>query len=67
MCYKFQAPRVSTEGFVFAAQEQALGMRWLRAKIQGEDVDPNCRVRGKVVESIGHLTSGCGGLAQQGV
>ena len=27
--------------FVFAAQEKALRTRWLRAKIEGEDVDPN--------------------------
>ena len=55
----------STEGFVFAAQEQALRTRWLRAKIEGEDVDPNCRVCRNVVESVGHLASGCGGLAQR--
>ena len=31
----------------------------------GEDVDPNCRVCGKEVQLVGHLASGCGGLAQQ--
>ena len=44
-------------------------MEGARAKIEGEgvgeDVDPNCRVCGKVVQLVGHLASGCGGLAQQ--
>ena len=55
----------SSEGFVFAAQEQALRTRWLRSKIEGEKVDPNCRVCGETVESVGHLASACGKLAQR--
>ena len=55
----------SMEAFVFAAQEQALNTRFFRAKITGEDVSPMCRVCGKTVESVGHLASGCGGLAQR--
>ena len=54
-----------TEGFVFAAQEQALRTRFFRATIQKETVDPKCRVCGKEVESVGHLASGCSGLAQK--
>ena len=54
-----------TEGFVFAAQEQALRTRFFRATIQKEAVDPKCRVCGKEVESVGHLASGCSGLAQK--
>ena len=54
-----------TKGFVFAAQEQALRTRFFRWAIQKEEVDPNCRVCGKTVESVGHLASGCSGLAQR--
>ena len=53
------------EGYVCAAQEQALRTRFFRASIQGEKVDPKCRVCGKEVESVGHLASGCSGLAQR--
>ena len=55
----------SMEAFEFSAQEQALHTRFFRAKITGEDVSPMCRVCGKTVESVGHLASGCGGLAQR--
>jgi len=55
----------TVEGFVMAAQEQALRTRFFRSKIQGEDVDPRCRVCFKEVESVAHLASGCGGLAQR--
>ena len=51
----------STEAYLFAAQEQALRTRFLRATIEGEDVDLLCRVCGEAVESVGHLASGCGG------
>ena len=37
----------ATEGYVMAAQEQALRTRWVKAKIDGEaDVDPICRLCG---------------------
>ena len=52
----------STEAFIFAAQEQALRTRLFRRKIVGEDVVAECRVYGKVGESVGHLASGCSGL-----
>lgn len=54
-----------TEGFVCAAQEQALRTRFFRATIQKEAIDPMCRVCGKEVESVGHLASGCSVLAQK--
>jgi hypothetical protein len=54
----------STEAYVFAAQEQALRTRFVRAKIDGEDVDSMCRVCGKEIETVPHLASACGGLAQ---
>ena len=55
-----------TEGYVFAAYEQALWPRFFRATIERGDVDPKCRVCGKEVESVGHLTSGYSWLAQRG-
>ena len=53
----------SKEAFVVAAQEQVLRTRFRRATIENEAVDPSCRVCGKQVESVGHLASGCSGLA----
>ena len=53
----------STEGFLFAAQEQALATNWLKARF-GEGVDASCRKCGKHIETVVHLVSGCGELAQ---
>ena len=53
------------EAYLFAAQEQALRTRFFRKTIEHEDVDHLCRVCGKQVESVSHLASGCGGLAQK--
>ena len=36
------------------------GFFW--AMIEKENVDPKCRVCGKAVEFVGHVTSGCTGL-----
>ena len=47
-----------TEGYVFAAQEQALRTSFFRATIEREDIDPKCRACCKVVESVGHVASG---------
>ena len=55
----------STEAYLFAAQEQALRTRFKRNKIEKEDIDPLCRVCRKQVESVAHLASACGGLAQK--
>ena len=54
----------SVEGFMFAAQEQALRTRWLRANIEKEDISQNCRVCGKQMETIVHLVAGCEVLAK---
>lgn len=54
----------STEAFVFAAQEQALKTRLAEAK-WGGGVSPLCRVCGVQAESVWHVTSGCGVLAQK--
>ena len=56
----------ATEGYVMAAQEQALRTRWVKAKIDGEaDVDPMCRLCGKIEETVTHLVGGCGVLAKK--
>ena len=57
----------SIEAFIFAAQEQALRTRLLRRTIvrMPNDVVAECRVCGKVGESVAHLASGCSVLAQK--
>ena len=55
----------STEAFVFAAQEQALGTRWLRNKVYGEEVSAQCRVCGLKEETVMHLAGACGELAKK--
>ena len=56
----------ATEGYVMAAQEQALRTRWVKAMIDGEaDVDPMCRLCGVRWETVTHLVSGCGELAKK--
>ena len=45
----------SREGFLFAAQEQALHTNWLQAKINGEGLSAMCRRCGKQVETVAHL------------
>ena len=54
----------STEGFLFAAQEQALETNWLKARILGDGADPKCRLCKQHIETVAHLASGCGKLAQ---
>ena len=54
-----------TEGFIFAAQEQALPTNFLKAKITGESEDESCRVCKKELETVTHLVSSCGVLAQR--
>ena len=53
------------EGYVFAAQEQAIRTRWARATIDREEVDPTCRVCGKEAETVSHIVSACGELAKK--
>ena len=54
----------SMEGFIMAAQEQALRTQWFRAKIQKEDVSPKCRLCGIEDETVRHLSAGCTKLAK---
>jgi len=54
----------SMEGFIMAAQEQALRTRWFRSRIQKEDVSPKCRLCEVEVETVRHLSSGCTKLSK---
>ena len=54
----------SMEGFIMAAQEQALRTRWFRAKIQKEDVSPKCRLCDGGDETVRHLAAGCSKLSK---
>ena len=54
----------STEGFIFAAQEQAIQTNWLKSRIRGGEFDNRCRVGKKFPETVAHVASGCGPLAQ---
>ena len=54
----------TTEGYIFAAQEQALPTNWLKAKILGDGSSPLCRKCGKKVETVTHLVSSCSALCQ---
>ena len=56
----------SVEGFMFAAQEQALRTRWLRANIEKEKINESCRICGKQMETIVHLVASCEVLAKGG-
>ena len=55
----------STEAYIYAAQEQALGTRWVRSTIYQEDVAAECRVCGEQLETVNHLASGCKELAKR--
>ena len=56
----------TTEGYIMAAQEQALGTRWKRLTIDGEEgIDGKCRVCGQWWETVKHVVSGCGELAKK--
>lgn len=58
----------STEAYIFAAQEQALGTRAVRSKIyrekddEGEIISGLCRVCGGKTETVAHIAGGCGQL-----
>ena len=53
------------QGLIFAAQEQALRMNWIRKNIDGQEVSEKCRMCGERDESIIHLIAKCKKLAQK--
>ena len=48
-----------TECMLFAAQEQALRINSIKAKIDKQPVSPKCRLCGTKEETVMHLVSGC--------
>ena len=55
----------NTEAIVTAAQDQALRTNWIKARIDGQDVSPLCRVCHEADESVMHIASGCELLAKR--
>ena len=53
------------QGLIFAAQEQALRMNWIRKNIDGQEVSEKCRMCGERDESITHLIVECKKLVQE--
>ena len=56
----------SSEGFIIAAQEQALRTKWVKAtidKVEGED--GKCRICGDWFETVKHVVSGCSQLSKK--
>ena len=53
-----------TEGFIMAAQDQALRTNWYRHNIEKENVSPTCRMCEQRDETIAHIISECPQLAQ---
>ena len=51
-----------TEGLVFAAQEQALRINWIKKNIDGQDISEKCRMCGEMDESIVHVIAECKNL-----
>ena len=52
-----------TEGYIFAAQEQALQTNWLKSRITGGEWDRSCRKCKEFPEKVSHIISGCSKLA----
>ena len=52
-----------TEGYLFAAQEQALPTNWLKGRWKDQDQDKSCRKCGQFPERVSHILSGCSKLA----
>ena len=52
-----------TEGYIFAAQEQALHTNWLKSRITSGEWDRACRKCKEFPKKVSHITSGCSKLA----
>ena len=53
-----------TEGFIIAAQDQAIKTNYYRCNILNDGTDPMCRIRGQYQETIDHIVAGCPELAK---
>jgi hypothetical protein len=56
---------IETEGFICAAQEQAIVTRAIASHIHGANITDQCRVCGNGVETTMHVLAECSKLAQQ--
>lgn len=54
-----------TEGFIIAAQDQAISTNYIKNKIWGENIDPKCRLCKQFDETVEHILSGCPMLAKK--
>jgi hypothetical protein len=54
----------SMEGYLFAAQEQALSTNWRKTTIEKRQNNPTCRLCKQHLETVRHIVSGCSELAQ---
>lgn len=53
-----------TEGFIIAAQDQAIKTNYYRSNILNDGTDPMCRICGQFQETIDHIVAGCPELAK---
>ena len=61
---KLAGPKSETEGFIIAAQDQAIKTNYYRDKILKDGADPVCRICGQFQETIDHIVAGCPELAE---
>ena len=61
---KIRDLKKETEGFIMAAQDQALRTNTIRAKIDKTTEDSKCRLCKEKEESVDHLVSACSKIAQ---
>ena len=47
-----------TEGFIIAAQDQAIKTNYYRSNILNDGTDPICRICGQLQETIDHIVAG---------
>jgi len=53
-----------TEGFIIAAQDQAIKTNYYGNKILKDGTDPMCRICGQFQETIDHIVAGCPELSK---
>ena len=56
--------RSETEGFIIAAQDQAIKTDYCRRNILNDGTDSMCRICGQYQETIDHIVAGCSELAK---
>ena len=56
--------KYETDGFIIAAQDQAIKTNYYRSKILNAGTDRMCRICGQFQENIDHIEAGCPGLAK---